>query len=298
MYEKILSLFQNVYFYIISIPISLAGLIYWKQDMLLYVYYMPSGSRGKHLYLPSRYNLPFEDVYLKTRDGVKIHAWFIRQKSGILDLEAYNKTPTIIYFHGNAGNISHRLRNVAELYRELKCNILLVEYRGYGISEGYPSEEGLKLDAEAIEYIFHRTDLNSQNIFVFGRSLGSAVALSVASKYQKQIKGLIVENAFTDIGDMIDLLFPAFKFAKFLSRNQWKNNVVVKTFKTLPILFISGLADELIPPRQMRSLFDSCTSKNKQMKIFPNGTHNETWNCMGYYETIINFVTKYNENKF
>jgi abhydrolase domain-containing protein 13 len=72
-------------------------------------------------------------------------------------LEAYNKTPTIIYFHGNAGNISHRLRNAAELFREVKCNILLVEYRkkfnnlkkgGYGISEGYPSEKGLKLDAE------------------------------------------------------------------------------------------------------------------------------------------------------
>jgi hypothetical protein len=88
-----------------------------------------SGSKGKHLYLPSRYNLPFEDVYLKTKDNVKIHAWFIRQKTGVLDLEAYNKTPTIIYFHGNAGNISHRLRNASELFREVKCNILLVEYR-------------------------------------------------------------------------------------------------------------------------------------------------------------------------
>jgi hypothetical protein len=105
--------------------------------------------------------------------------------------------------------------------------------------------------------------LNSQNIFIFGRSLGSGFQFSLLIspnsgcsfsrfkvlkflkflnfyRYQNKIKGVIVENAFTEIGDMIDLLFPAFKFVKFLSTNKWRNNQVVKTFRTLPILFISG----------------------------------------------------------
>jgi pimeloyl-ACP methyl ester carboxylesterase len=78
----------------------------------------------------------------------RIHSWFIRWNQGFDSLEEHSRTPTIIYFHGNAGNISHRLKNASDLYKILQCNILLVEYRGYGISEGSPSEKGLNYDAE------------------------------------------------------------------------------------------------------------------------------------------------------
>jgi len=85
-------------------------------------------------------------------------------------------TPTIIYFHGNAGNISHRLHTVKDLYKHVKCNILLVSYRGYGQSEGSPSEHGLICDAEAaLNFIYERKDINHDKVFVFGRSLGGAV---------------------------------------------------------------------------------------------------------------------------
>lgn len=87
--------------------------------------------------------------------------------------ERQGNSPTMIFFHGNAGNMGHRLQNCVGLYHSLHCNILLVEYRGYGLSEGIPSEEGLYLDAKAsIDYLFTRNDINLLEIIVFGRSLG------------------------------------------------------------------------------------------------------------------------------
>lgn len=90
--------------------------------------------------------------------------------------ELQRLSPTIVYFHGNAGNMGHRLQNCRGLYHNLHCNILLVEYRGYGLSEGNATEEGLYLDAKAsLDYLFTRTDINHKEVIVFGRSLGKVV---------------------------------------------------------------------------------------------------------------------------
>lgn len=220
----------------------------------------------------------------------RIHCWFVKQTN-----KNIKETPTIVYFHGNAGNISHRLVSVRELYTCVNCNVLLVSYRGYGCSEGEPTEEGLKLDAEAaIEYLKTRKDINVQNIFVFGRSLGGAVALSLIPKYQQDIRGIIIENTFTNISDMIDVLMPYLKFVKWLSRNQWRNDEMVTKMKVdKPILFLAGQKDELVPPRMMVKIYQRCTSKLKSLKLFPNGTHNETWLELGYNKVIADWVEKY-----
>lgn len=104
----------------------------------------------------------------ETIDRVQIHMYFIGQPK-----DRQRNSPTLIFFHGNAGNMGHRLQNCVGLYHNLHCNILLVEYRGYGLSEGTPSEEGLYLDAKAsLDYLFQRNDINHSEIIVFGRSLG------------------------------------------------------------------------------------------------------------------------------
>lgn len=146
-----------------------------------------------------------------------------------------------------------------------------------------------------MDYILNKKDVNPNNIFIFGRSLGGAVAISLSSKNQKTIRGLIVENSFTSIDDMIDIVIPTLKHFKFLSRNKWNNMEKIQNFVDLPILFISGQADELIPPRQMKMLYEKCPSKKKDMKLYPFGTHNETWNQPSYYESLAHFVKKYIE---
>ena len=93
------------------------------------------------------------------------------------------QVPTVLYLHGNAGNIGHRLVNVQGLYNSIGCNVALVEYRGYGRSEGTPSEEGLCMDAQAaLDFLLTRSDINTEKILVFGRSLGGAVAIDLATR--------------------------------------------------------------------------------------------------------------------
>ena len=130
---------------------------------------------------------------------------------------------TLIFFHGNAGNLSHRLPNIKELVNRCHVNVFILSYRGYGKSEGSPSENGLIIDAKStLDYLSGRPDLNNKFV-LFGRSLGGAVAIALASdaKYQSKLKALIVENSFISIPHMVDVVMPIFKYVKFLITNKW-----------------------------------------------------------------------------
>ena len=121
---------------------------------------------------PSTLGLTFENVYIKSKDSTRLHLFFVKQVTESLT----TSSPTILYFHGNAGNIGHRLMNVKGLVQMLGCNVCLLEYRGYGHSDGSPHEEGLYLDAQAaLEYLIGRPDVDQRKIIVFGRSLGNNV---------------------------------------------------------------------------------------------------------------------------
>lgn len=103
------------------------------------------------------------------------------------------------------------------MYNALKVNVLIVGYRGYGHSEGKPNEEGLELDAEAIlEYALNHKEINKNRVFIFGRSLGGAVGIQLVEKVQHKVLGLILENTFTSIPDMVDSIFPFLKLFKGL----------------------------------------------------------------------------------
>lgn len=143
------------------------GLLYHAQDNCLFIPELPSHSRV-YVPNPSTFGMPYENVQVYAADKTLIHMYFIHQPK-----ERQRQSPTIVFFHGNAGNMGHRLQNCVGLYHNLHCNILLVEYRGYGLSEGSPTEEGLCMDAQAsLNYLFTRNDINHSEIIVFGRSLG------------------------------------------------------------------------------------------------------------------------------
>ena len=121
------------------------------------------------------------------------------------------QSPTMVYFHGNSGNVGHRLPHVVDLYHHCRCNLLLVEYRGFGLSGGYPSEKGLCLDARAgLDYVLQRPDLDSNKIIVFGRSLGGAVSIDLVanSPNRSRIAALVVENTFTTLPNIAPQTVP------------------------------------------------------------------------------------------
>lgn len=264
------------------------GLAYHAQDMLLYHPDVPPESR-LYVIQPSAFQLPFENHTVQTRDGTKINIILVKQQK----LSA----PTLLYFHGNAGNIGHRMHNVLGLYTACGFNILLVEYRGYGRSEGTPSESGLYLDAEAaMDFLLHRSDLDSRQIFVFGRSLGGAVAISLAASplYAQHVCALILENTFTSIPGMGQHIFhakPLRYVPDWCYKNLYPSQSRIGKVQQ-PALFLCGMKDELVPPAMMQTLFSGCGSVQKRIEAFPNGTHNETWMSPGYYEVIISFMVQ------
>ncbi|KAG8190730.1 hypothetical protein JTE90_024863 [Oedothorax gibbosus] len=268
---------------------ALSGFLFQVGDFFLYHPDQPPQSR-LYVPLPSLFGLPFESIFIKTADGVKLHAFFIKQDSSIID-----RVPTILYFHGNAGNIGHRLPNAKGFYNNLLCNVLLLEYRGYGHSEGVQSEEGLYLDAQAgMRYLLQLPFIDKTKIIVFGRSLGGAVAIDLVShkEFAKHVLVLIVENTFTSIPDMAKEMFHS-KLIGYLPI--WCfNNKYLSLAKIIqinrPSLFISGEQDAIIPPRMMKQLCHASGSALKRFQSFEDGTHNETWQCKGYYRLILMFI--------
>ncbi|XP_064605385.1 protein ABHD13-like [Liolophura sinensis] len=268
---------------------AVIGLLYYGQDMLLYYPCQPPNSR-LYVDLPSIVQLPYENHFIRTRDGVFINVVLIKQKS-----PDCRSCPTLIYFHGNAGNIGHRLMNAHGMYHQCGFNVLLVEYRGYGKSGGSISESGLYIDAEAaMDFALRQADIDRRKLIVFGRSLGGGVATHLAAQpyYARFIFALVLENTFTSLPDIGKNIFNV-KIIQYLPRWAFKNKYPsldrIKKIK-VPVLFISGLSDTLIPPQMMHTLHEMCGSPFKHLATFEGGTHNETWMCQDYYHTLRTFT--------
>ncbi|XP_018795086.1 PREDICTED: protein ABHD13 [Bactrocera latifrons] len=263
---------------------------YYLQDMLLYHPDLPANSRI-YVPIPKMHNLPHESVSIHTPDKVTLHAFWVSQPK-----ERSKVVPTFVYFHGNAGNMGHRMQNIWGIFNHLHCNILMIDYRGYGFSTGVPSEKGLSLDARAvIDYLYTRNDLDHTKIVLFGRSLGGAVVIDVAADtvYSQKIMCAIVENTFTSIPEMaVELVHPS---ANLIPKCCFKNKYL-SSWKigkcSVPFLFISGLADNLVPPRMMRTLYMKCGSEQKRILEFIGGAHNDTWIMDGYYQGIHQFLVE------
>ncbi|KAA0716029.1 Protein ABHD13 [Triplophysa tibetana] len=270
---------------LVLILASVAGILYKFQDVLLYFPDQPSSSR---LYVPVPTGIPHENVYIRTKDGVRLNLILLRYTG-----ENPASAPTILYFHGNAGNIGHRVPNALLMLVNLKANVVLVDYRGYGKSDGEPSEEGLYKDAEAtLDYIMTRADIDKTKVVLFGRSLGGAVAIRLASGNPHRVAAFMVENTFLSIPHMAATLFSFFPM-RYLPlwcyKNKFQSHRHV-TLSRMPSLFISGLSDQLIPPVMMKQLYELSPSRTKRLAIFAEGTHNDTWQCQGYFTALEQFM--------
>mmetsp|Transcript_17414 Transcript_17414/g.31390 ORF Transcript_17414/g.31390 Transcript_17414/m.31390 type:complete len:386 (+) Transcript_17414:87-1244(+) len=300
---------------LVVVVIFLVNLIS-RQETLLYVPCVMPGMQTpdqnpEGLRSPAEKNLVYEDVYMDTTDGVRLHAWFISatppkpveddQEEGkertvpVADLRIESKAPTILFCHANAGNIGLRVPNYAEIVDKLQANVFALDYRGYGCSQGEPSEEGLLEDAMTawrwLKSASAQGRIDGDKVFIFGRSLGGAVAIGLASELSRRQellqkagafmpRGVILENTFVSISAVVDVLFPLIAFKplkdRFL-RMKWDSISRISSLQ-VPILFLSGAQDELIPPSQMQALRDSAKRSQLQRFVeFPEGKHNDTW---------------------
>ncbi len=227
---------------------------------------------------PDRMGLVYEDVFLNTSDGVRIHGWYV---------PAPGAKTTLLFLHGNAGNISHRLDNVRRLHDQ-GINVFIIDYRGYGRSRGSPGEQGLYRDAgAALRHLQERADVNRERIAVFGRSLGGAVAVDICSR--EDCMKLILESTFTSTADMARAIFPFLPLGPFLTERFDSESKIVNV--RAPLLQFHGTDDEVVPFRLGQKLFRTAPGPKKFVSI-PGAGHNDTYERGGprYFETIRSFL--------
>ena len=215
----------------------LNGLMYFQQKHMIFY------PMGKLYQTPAQWDLDYEDVTLQTADNVQLHGWYIphQQSENVL-----------LFFHGNAGNISHRRESI-ELFHRLGLNVFIIDYRGYGQSEGSPSEQGLYQDASAAWlYLTAEKGFDPENVIIFGRSLGGAVAAKLASGVQA--RGLILESTMSSARDFARAVF------KILSRLNY------------PVLVLHSPEDEIMPFHLGEKVYDLANQPKHFVRM--RGDHN------------------------
>jgi len=232
--------------------------------ILLTVYIKYLESRGiffptKNVELtPSAIDLSFEDIYVDTDDNIKIHGWFIVNSSAKY---------TLLLLNGNAGNIGDRFDKIGLLHG-LGMNIFIIDYRGFGRSQGKVSEAGVYLDAKAAyDYLINSRKIKPEYIILYGESIGSAVAIDLA--WTKKTGGLIVEGAFSKGRDMAKKIYPF--LPAFLFSNIFDSLSKIKKVN-VPKLFIHSENDEMIPLSLAEKLYHAAPQPKRFVKII--GGHN------------------------
>jgi len=224
--------------------------------------------------------LPLEEVWLPVDEVVTIFGWFV---------EAAPTSPVLLWCHGNAGNVSHRVENMRQLYQR-GFSLFIFDYRGYGRSTGVPSEVGLYQDAlAAYDYLIHQRRIASERLILFGRSLGAAVAGEVAMK--RPAPGLIVEGAFPSIQAMSDEHFWGAP-ARWLMDVEF--NLAGKVHALhVPLLVIHGERDSIVPMALGKQVFDAA-HEPKRWYVVSGAEHNDVPFVGGepYFREIDTFIQR------
>jgi len=210
---------------------------------------------------PADFGLEADELRVAAAEGVRLHGWWIKGRG----------ETALVWFHGNAGNISHRLPNARELVARFGLDVFLVDYRGYGLSDGAPSEAGLYADGLAVYDEARARGFAPRSIVVFGRSLGAAVAIEVA--LARETRALVLETPFRSIPAMAREHYPF--VPTFLISTRFDSEAKIPRV-TVPVLVLHGDRDDIVPLAHARRLFD-LAPEPKRFFLIRGAGHNDTY---------------------
>ncbi len=222
-------------------------------------------------------NLPFEDVYFTGEDGVRLHGWFIAHPQ---------PKAIVLYCHGNGEHVAQLADRLRILNQRIGVTVFAWDYRGYGRSEGIPHEENVLSDARAAQLCLAKcANVRPEEIVLLGRSLGGAVTVALASEFP--VRGLVLDRTFSRLTDAASHLFPWLP-VRWIMRNRFTSVEKIRQYHG-PLLQTHGTADEVVPFKMGRELFDASPSKQKQFIEVPNGNHSGPLpeDC---YDALIKFL--------
>jgi hypothetical protein len=251
---------------------SIVAIVYFFQDRLLY---FPSSEEAC---TPAVADLAFEDVYFEAGDGTPLHGWYV---------PAREARATLLFCHGNGGNISHRLDSIL-IFHRLGLNVFIFDYRGYGMSRGRPSEQGTEQDALAAwHWLAKEKQVNPEKLIIFGRSLGGAVAAGLANT--RGAAGLVLESSFTSYCDIGREHYPWLP-VRLLARYRYAT-IEEMNGLSMPVLIVHSINDELVPFGHGRALYAACAGQKYFLEI--SGGHNDGFLLSGdtYVQGLDRFVT-------
>lgn len=245
-------------------------------------------------FTPKNLNLVYDDVWLPIPDaknGDRLHGWWIET--------AQKPIGTLLLLHGNGENISQNL-NRALIFHQLGFQILLIDYRGYGRSEGkFPQEVQVYEDVEiAFQYLVTQRQIAPQDIIIYGHSLGGAIAIDLAQNHP-QIAGLIIESSFTSMRAMADFLGGMYNFLPIdWILHQYFDSMEKLPNLSMPILYIHGTMDETVPYEMSKTLYEA-TESPKKLLIVPEADHNNVAEIGGedYVQAIAEFMEMVRDRK-
>ena len=265
-----------------SIAYGVTFIVLWTQLEKRFVFFPVA----ELLYTPKDVNLQYEDVRIQTSDGLELHGWFVpgepKAASGT------DSNVTWLWFHGNGGNIGHRVGELALAHHRTGANIFIFDYRGYGESEGTASEQGTYLDSRAvIEYLSTRPDVDPDRIVYLGHSLGAAVALELA--LTRPPMAMVLVSPFASVRDMANLTLP-FPPVGWLVRNHYDSISRIRQLD-VPILVLHGDQDDTVPISQGRKLYEAA-HEPKRFQVLEGAAHNDTYAAAAeqYWAAIESFL--------
>ena len=252
---------------LLLVLLTLGGLALWLRLSESRMIYFPERSI---LLTPSQQGMKYEDVWLTTADGVRLNGWFMPS--------SHPSGMTVLMLHGNAGNISHRFEKYA-IFHQLGLDVFALDYRGYGNSEGEPTEAGLYLDARAAyRYLVENRGINPHKLLVYGESLGTAVAVDLLSQAAHADEvlaaaGLVLEAGFTSAPDVGQEFYPYLPM-HWLMRSQYNSLSKIARINT-PLLIFHSRSDEFFPIHHAQKLLAAATTPKELIEL--RGGHNDAF---------------------
>lgn len=316
------SFFQVIKMSIIATTvITTIGLtaLYVNQNKLIYPSWVNNST--KIVDKPTEFQYPellpfFKEEYITTSDNIKLQLYSFNKPD-------YTSKKTLLIFRPNAGNIGHSLPRINYMFHKHDFNVVIWSYRGYGFSEGSPSEIGIKKDSVAVydfllknKYITEENtenninnesdnvnnfditgnNVNSNNnkekkLILLGTSIGGAVAVDFAHEYPSHISSMILENTFLSLSKVIPYVLPWFKYMVPMCHEKWASEKIIGDLNPdMSLLILNSMKDEVVPPNHSVKLYELSNSKNKIIRRFKNGYHNDIMFQKGYWEVLEEFI--------